>query len=115
MTDVRASLSSVVLTRTAPEVVVEVDGDSGVGLSDGHGRAEVGRHLQEAEGGRGGEGGDNVVLEQASAQVGGEVDGGQQAAIGDVIQSWRAELKKRPKTQDYTMIICTGNQRSVFN
>lgn len=80
----------------APEVVVEVHGDGGLGLGDGYSRAEIRRHLQEAEGGRG-EGqsaGDEVVLHQPGAQVGAEVDAGQQAAVGDAAHSWRSELKR---------------------
>lgn len=40
--------------KKEPEVVAEVHGDGGVGLCDGHGGAEISRHLKEAEGGGGG-------------------------------------------------------------
>lgn len=77
--------------------MVEVDGDGGVRLSDGHSCTEISRHLEEAEGGRRGEGGRGggaeVIICQAGAQVGGEVDAGQQTAIRDVIHSWRSQLK----------------------
>lgn len=42
---------------TVPEVAVEVDRHSRVGLSDGYDCAEISRHLEPAEGGRRGEGG----------------------------------------------------------
>lgn len=76
--------------------MVEVHGNSSVGLGEGYSCAEISRHLQEAEGGRG-EGrsaGDEVVLQQPGAQVGLEVDAGQQAAVRDAAHSWRSELKR---------------------
>lgn len=70
--------------------MVEVDGDGGMGLSDGHGCAQISRHLEEAEGGRGGEGErGELVLCRAGAQVGGQANAGQQSAIGDAAHSWR--------------------------
>lgn len=76
--------------------MVEVDGDGCVRLRDGYSRAEISRHLQEAEGARGaGRGGeDEVVVRRPGAQVGREVDGGQQNAVPDVKHSWRCRLKK---------------------
>lgn len=76
--------------------MVEVHGDSSVGLGDSYSCAEISRHLQEAEGGRG-EGrrpGDEVVLHQPGAQVGVEVDAGQQAAVRDAAHGWSSELKR---------------------
>lgn len=75
--------------------MVEVHSDGSVGLGDSYSCAEISRHLQEAEGGRGAgrSAGDEVVLHQPGAQVGVEVDAGQQAAVGDAAHSWRSELK----------------------
>lgn len=62
-----------------PEVVVQVESDGSVGLSDGYSCAEISRYLEETEGGGGGggRGGGELILCWASAQVGGEVNTGQ--------------------------------------
>lgn len=83
--------------------MVQVDGDGRATLCNSYSCTEISGHLQEAEGiGGGGEGwgsGDEVIVCQAGAQVGREVDAGQQPPIRDVIYGWRPRLKKKLLTK----------------